>query len=387
MNISDWLCSIGLTAKQVDQSQTPSPSSPSSKHTGYSITNSEMPHLDYIPIIINQCLPISPVLLDQNSPPAMRKNGSSECSSPLKMNGTKSEVNKSFMPPPSISLSGMKITHSSYPPSTQKYTNEYLKTTHSENTTLNHGAPNGTRSWRTTPTSAKGSLTGGMENHDYASILQLLKKQNWQENITMQKEKNDTDSAACATSWNLIVPRNENVNRSNSSSNNSTRSWTKSDVAWKQQPEEGVMLRSAVTMPTKNFFPSSLTPTHSSHYPFLYTTYKCPLSRYSTSMSLNCQTPNYPPSSDSTSTSLNCNLTQTPHDMPSGLDGGLSHLGHLGHLSQWLNNMPSGCTDSLDPFGHLSHLGHLGYLGLLGHLGYLNVLDPEPIDLPLHMFI
>jgi hypothetical protein len=88
--------------------------------------------------------------------------------------------------------------------------------------------------------------------------------------------------------------------------------------------------------------------------------------------------------------SLNCNFTQTPHDMPSSLDGGLGHLGH------WPDNMPSGCMDSSDPFGHLGHLGHLsylgllghlGYLGLLGHLGYLNILDPEPIDLPLHVFI
>jgi hypothetical protein len=88
------------------------------------------------------------------------------------------------------------------------------------------------------------------------------------------------------------------------------------------------LLQSAITMLTKNFFPSSLTPTRSSHYPFLYTTHKCSLSCYLTGMLLNCQPPNYPPSPDSTCMSLNCNLTQTPHDMPSSLDGGLSHLGH-----------------------------------------------------------
>jgi hypothetical protein len=82
-----------------------------------------------------------------------------------------------------------------------------------------------------------------------------------------------------------------------------------------------------------------------------------------------------------TSTLLNCNLAQTPHDMPSGLDGGLSHL------SYWPDDMPSSHLDPLDPFGYLGHLGHLGYLGLLGHLGYLNILDPEPIDIPLHIFI
>jgi hypothetical protein len=70
--------------------------------------------------------------------------------------------------------------------------------------------------------------------------------------------------------------------------------------------------------------------------------------------------------------SLNCNFAQTPHDMPSGLNGGLNHL------SQWPDNMPSGCTDFSDSFSHLSHLGHLSYL---------NVLNPKPIDIPLHVFI
>jgi hypothetical protein len=131
------------------------------------------------------------------------------------------------------------------------------------------------------------------------------------------------------------------------------------------------LLQSTVTMPTKDFFSLLLTPTCSSHYPFLYTTWKPPFSSYVTGTSLNCQPQNSRPG-DSTSTSLNCNFAQTPHDMPSSLDGGLGHLGHLGLLGQWPDNMPSSCTDSLDPFGHLSHLG------LLGHLGYLNVLDPKP---------
>jgi hypothetical protein len=76
--------------------------------------------------------------------------------------------------------------------------------------------------------------------------------------------------------------------------------------------------------------------------------------------------------------------------MSSSLDGDLSLLGY------WPDDMLSGHLDPLDPFGHLGHLGHLGYPGLLGHrdypgllghLGYLNVLNPEPIDLPLHTFI
>jgi hypothetical protein len=108
------------------------------------------------------------------------------------------------------------------------------------------------------------------------------------------------------------------------------------------------------------------------------------MSDYVTGTSLNCQSPNYPLSSDLTSTSLNCNLAQTSHDMPSGLAEGLGHLRHLGLLGQWLDDMPSGHLDSSDtlgywpddmPSGHpdysdsLGHLGHLSYLGLLGHLG------------------
>jgi hypothetical protein len=67
--------------------------------------------------------------------------------------------------------------------------------------------------------------------------------------------------------------------------------------------------------------------------------------------------------------------------MPSSLDGDLGLLGY------WLDDMPSGHPDPLDPFGYLGHLGHLSYLGLLGHLGYLNIFNPEPIDIPLHVFI
>jgi hypothetical protein len=83
--------------------------------------------------------------------------------------------------------------------------------------------------------------------------------------------------------------------------------------------------------------------------------------------------------------------------MPSGLAEGLGHLRHPP------DDMPSSHPDTSDIFGyrledmpsgppdyhleHLGHLGHLGYLGLLSHLGYLNVLDPEPIDIPLHAFI
>jgi RNase H-like domain found in reverse transcriptase len=167
--------------------------------------------------------------------------------------------------------------------------------------------------------------------------------------------------------------------------------------------EGGPMLRYAVTMPIKNFFSSSLAPTRSLHHP-------------PTGTSLNCTIPNYPPSPVSTCTLLNCNLALTSHDMPSGLAEGLGHLGHppddmpsghpdtldllgyrpddmpSGHpdyhsdlLGYWPEDMPSGPPDYHSE--HLGHLGRLGYLGLLGHLGYLNVLDPEPIDIPLHAFI
>ena len=74
--------------------------------------------------------------------------------------------------------------------------------------------------------------------------------------------------------------------------------------------------------------------------------------------------------------------------MPSGLAGG------LGHLGTHPDDMPSGHPDLTDtlgyrpedmPSGPLDY--HLEHLGLLGHLGYLNILDPEPIDIPLHVFI
>jgi hypothetical protein len=119
------------------------------------------------------------------------------------------------------------------------------------------------------------------------------------------------------------------------------------------------VLQSAITMPTKNFFPSSLAPTRST-YPFLYTTCKRP----SSGTMLNCHAQDSCPE-HSTHTLLNCNFAQTLHDMPSGLNRGLGHLGHLSHLGQWPDNMPSSCTDSLDPLGHLSHLSHLGYPSLL----------------------
>jgi hypothetical protein len=70
------------------------------------------------------------------------------------------------------------------------------------------------------------------------------------------------------------------------------------------------MLRS-ITMPTKNFFPSSsLAPTHSSHYPFLYSAHKKPLSAYVTGTSLNCTIPTHSPILDSLSgMTLNCTFS------------------------------------------------------------------------------
>jgi hypothetical protein len=382
MNVSDWLYSIGLTVKQVDQSRTPLPSLPPLGFTENSGNNSETPCLDRSPAIIDQCH--SSVLPDPTSPQATRNVGSSEYLLPLKMNGTRPEPTKDSPPPPNTSPSGMKTTPYSCTPSTQKYINEYSKTTPSASGTQNPRALDGTKSWKITLTFASDSIDGGMENLGYASILQHRKKQSWQENVAAPSEKNDTDSTACATKWSSTVPKRDYNYRKNSDSNNYMKSWTKPDVAWKQQPEEGVMLRSAVTMPIKNFVSSSLAPTCSSHHP-------------ATGMSLNCTIPNYPPSPVLTGTWLNCNFALTPHDMPSGLAGGLGHLGHLP------DDMPSGHPDTSDLLGyrpddmpsghpdyqseHLGHLGHLGYLGLLGHLGYLNVLDPEPIDIPLHAFI
>jgi hypothetical protein len=138
-------------------------------------------------------------------------------------------------------------------------------------------------------------------------------------------------------------------------------------------------------MPTKNFFSPLLALACSSYHPFLYTTHKHPLSDYSTGMSLNCNLLNHSPIPDSlTSTSLNCNLTQTPHDMPSSLDGDFGLFGY------WPDDMPSSHPDPLDPFRYLSHLRHLGllsHLGCLGTISNLNALDLEPIDLSLHAFI
>jgi hypothetical protein len=134
-------------------------------------------------------------------------------------------------------------------------------------------------------------------------------------------------------------------------------------------------------MPTKNFFlSSSLAPTHSSHYPFLYSAHKRPLSDYSTDTSLNCQRQDSCPVSSMT---LNCNLTQTSHDMPSSH---VRHLSHLGHLRHWTYcGMPSSpyvILRHLRQLGHPSHLGHLGHLSNICDLDPLNPspLDPAPTD-------
>jgi hypothetical protein len=77
--------------------------------------------------------------------------------------------------------------------------------------------------------------------------------------------------------------------------------------------------------------------------------------------------------------------------MPSGLAGG------LGHLGTHPDDMPSGHPDLTDTLSYRPedmpsgppdiHSEHVGHLSLLGHLGYLNTLDLEPIDIPLHAFI
>jgi hypothetical protein len=165
-----------------------------------------------------------------------------------------------------------------------------------------------------------------------------------------------------------------------SSTQNTT---TRPDVAWKQQPKKGVVLRSAITMPIKNFFlSSSLTPTHSSL--FLRPAYTTGMSlNYQsqdpcigpTSTSLNYTFPFSPRSSGMT---LNCNLTQTSHDMPSSHVRHLGHLGHLRHLGHWTYcGMPSGPYVIL---GHLGHPGHLSHLGHLGNTGDLDPLDPSTLD-------
>jgi Chromo (CHRromatin Organisation MOdifier) domain len=239
-NVSDWLCSIGLIVKQADQSQIPSPSSPSFGRTASSESNSEMPHLDHSPAIIDQCRSL--VSPGQTSQPATRNDGSSEYSLPSRTNGTKLEPTKDSPPPLSTSPNGMKTMPYSSPRFIPKYTNRYSRTTPLASTTRNPRAPDGTRSWKTTPTSTKDSSVGEMENPDYASTLRRLKKQSWQENVVALNGKNDTVSAACATNWNSTVPKKDYDYRKNSNSNNYAKSWTKPDVAWKQQPEEGVML-------------------------------------------------------------------------------------------------------------------------------------------------
>jgi hypothetical protein len=129
-------------------------------------------------------------------------------------------------------------------------------------------------------------------------------------------------------------------------------------------------------MPTKNFFLLLLlAPTCSSHYPFLYSIRKRPMSNQVTGTSLNCTIPflNQP-----SGMMLNCNLTQTLHNMPSSHVG---HLGHLGHLGHWMYcGMPSSPYIILGHLGQLGHPSHLSHLGHLGNIGDLDPLDPSPLD-------
>jgi hypothetical protein len=105
------------------------------------------------------------------------------------------------------------------------------------------------------------------------------------------------------------------------------------------------------------------------------------MSAYSTGTLLNCQPPNYPPSSDTSGTTLNCNLAQTSHDMPSSHVRHLGHLGHLRHLGHWMYcGMPSGPYVILGHLGQLGHPSHLGHLGHLGNIGDLDPLNPSPLD-------
>jgi Chromo (CHRromatin Organisation MOdifier) domain len=196
-NVSDWVCSIGLTVEQADQSRTPSPSSSSSKCIKNSWNNSETHRPDHSPATTNQCHSL--VSQGQNSQQATRNVGSSAYSSLSKMNGTRPEPTKGSPLPPSTSPNGMKTMPYSCPPSTPKYTNEYSKTIHSASTTHNPRAPDGTKLWKITPTFERGSSVGETENPDYASTLRRLKKQSWQENSTAPSGKKDTNSAACAT--------------------------------------------------------------------------------------------------------------------------------------------------------------------------------------------
>jgi hypothetical protein len=163
-------------------------------------------------------------------------------------------------------------------------------------------------------------------------------------------------------------------------------------VAWKQQPEEGVVLRS-VTMPIKNFFlSSSLAPARSPLYL---------RPAYATGMSLNC---NHSPSSVTTGMSLNC--TTSDHRSTTGMSLNCTTRDPRSPTSTSLNctsrnsRASSGttlnCTSLvLDPtpgtalncnLGHLGHLGnisdlgHLGHLGYLGNIGNLDTLDPYPLD-------
>jgi hypothetical protein len=128
-------------------------------------------------------------------------------------------------------------------------------------------------------------------------------------------------------------------------------------------------------MPTKNFFLlSSLTPTYSFYYPFLY--FICKHPKQPTSMLLNCQPQNSHPRM--TSTFLNCNLAQTSHDMPSGHVG---HLGHLRHFEHWMYcGIPNSPYIILRHLRQLRHLSHLSHLSHLGNIGNLNPFDPSPLD-------
>jgi hypothetical protein len=148
------------------------------------------------------------------------------------------------------------------------------------------------------------------------------------------------------------------------------------------------MLQS-ITMPTKNFFHSSLTPARSL-YQFLYITHKRPISLYMTCISLNCTVLFSDPLTGillncqhswlSSSMMLNCRTLQTMHDMSNG------HIRHLGHLRhQTYSGMPSGLYILLGHLGQLGHPSHLGHLGYLSNIGNLNTLNPyslttTPID-------
>jgi hypothetical protein len=136
-------------------------------------------------------------------------------------------------------------------------------------------------------------------------------------------------------------------------------------------------------MPTKNIFLTSLLAPACSHYPFLYTIRKRPLSSYMTGMSLNCHPLVSGPSSGMT---LNCKTAQTMDDMPSGHHKHLGHLRHLGILSYWTDDMPSSHSSHLR---HPGHLSHVSYLGTISNIDTLNPysLDTTLTDSPLEAFI